>query len=90
MLALFPAFQRAIHTFAVHSIYAPLPPAITPAQKDVAHLARELFGIGIDPRIMPGVNPVHHAEQTEHGDARGELQSPVASSIHPASPTQMR
>src|SRR5258708_11458019 len=47
-------------------------------EKDVAHRLRQLPGIGVDSRIVPGVKPIHHAEQTEHRNARRELQSPVA------------
>src|SRR5581483_11450138 len=44
-----------------------------PSQKDVSHLVRHGLGIGIDPGIVPGVNPIHHAEQAEYRDPRGEL-----------------
>src|SRR5258708_36390023 len=47
-------------------------------EKDVAHLPRQLPGIGVDSRIVPGVKPIHHAEQTEHRNARRELQGPGA------------
>src|ERR1039458_6240718 len=48
------------------------------AQEEVAHFSRDMLGIGIDARVMPGINPIHHAKQAQHRDARGELQSPVA------------
>jgi len=48
------------------------------AQKDVAHFTRELIRVGINPRVVPGIDPIHHAEQAEYRDAGGELHSPGA------------
>src|SRR5271169_2157215 len=47
------------------------------AQKNVAHLAREPLRVSIDPRIVPSIDPVHHAKQAENRDPRGNLQSPL-------------
>src|ERR1035438_7320611 len=49
-----------------------------PAQKNVAHLPRDLLLVGINPRVVPRVDPIHHAEQAEYRYPRGELQPPLA------------
>ena len=36
------------------------------------------FGVRIDARIVPGVNPVHHPKQAEHRDPAGEIESAIA------------
>src|SRR5581483_8873209 len=40
-----------------------------PIKKDVAHLAGERAGVAVGARPVPGVDPVHHAEKAEDGDA---------------------
>jgi hypothetical protein len=45
-------------------------------KKNVTHLTCNFFGVGIDSRVMPGVNPIHHAKQAQHRNACGELQRP--------------
>ncbi len=39
-------------------------------EKDSSHLIGQRGGAGIDFRPVPGVSPVHHAEQAEHGQPR--------------------
>src|SRR5579863_7744154 len=44
-------------------------------QEDVAHFAGNVFCVGVDARVVPSVNPIHHAKQAEHSDAAGKLQT---------------
>src|SRR5258707_2211013 len=44
-------------------------------EKNGSHLTRQFRGIAIDPRVIPGVDPVNHAKQAEHGCPAGKLQS---------------
>src|ERR1700685_2778015 len=44
------------------------------AEEDVAHFPGNTFGVGVHARVMPSVNPIHHAKQAEYGDAAGKLQ----------------
>ncbi len=44
-------------------------------ENDVAHLLRERFGIAVDSRVVPGVDPVDHAEQAHHRGARIEIEA---------------
>src|SRR6202451_1730162 len=43
-------------------------------EKDITDLARQGDGVGVHLRLIPRVNPVHHAEKAERGDACVELQ----------------
>src|SRR6266571_4425229 len=46
-----------------------------PIEKNVAHLAGQLARISVGARVVPGVNPVHHAEKCEHRNAAGKFYS---------------
>src|SRR5579863_1687344 len=52
---------------------APIPPPLNtshPAtQKNIAHVSSKLFRIRVDARIMPGINPIHHAEKAKYSNA---------------------
>src|SRR5580700_1265182 len=71
-----PWFRRN-HTLASAPVFASSDIRHHPAQKNIAHLACKLSGVSIDPRVMPRIDPIHHAEKAEHSDARRELQSPI-------------
>src|SRR6266849_5855705 len=63
--------------FRPHPIRSPssaLPASNHPAQENVAHLMRDRLRIGINPWIVPGINPVHHPKQTQHRYPSRELQ----------------
>ena len=49
-------------------------------QENISHLARQFGGARIDPRVVPGVDPVHHPEQAKHRGPAGEFQ-PLAALI---------
>src|ERR1035441_2275381 len=44
-------------------------------ENDVAHLIRERFGVAIDSRVIPGVDPIDHAEDTHHGSTGVEIEA---------------
>src|ERR1700722_1519892 len=56
------------------SLFSPFAARKHTAQEDVAHFPGNIFGVGIHARVMPSVNPIHHAKQAEDGDATGKLQ----------------
>src|SRR5580693_6755379 len=69
-------FSRALTSISASArVFARLRTCHYAAQKDVTHLSRQLSGVSINSRVMPGVDPVHHAKQAQHRDAGGELQS---------------
>src|SRR5450759_1336723 len=50
-------------------------------ENNVAHLLGERFGIAIDPRLVPGVDPVDHAEHAHHRGARVEIEAALAPQV---------
>src|SRR5262249_790896 len=44
------------------------------AQKNLRHLPGQFVGAGIYPRVIPGVNPIHHSKQTQDGHAGGKSE----------------
>src|SRR5579859_3637950 len=72
-------FHKSLQNLAAMSpLLAALFPCHHTAQEQVSHLACDGLGIGIHARVVPGVNPIHHAKQAQHSKARGKLQPALA------------
>src|SRR5271163_3743493 len=50
-------------------------------EDDVAHTLGERFGVAIDARVVPGVNPVDHAEQAHHRGASVEIEAALTAQV---------
>ena len=43
-------------------------------EKNISHLPRQRVRVGVNLWLVPGINPVHHSKEAQHGDAAGKLQ----------------
>src|SRR5262252_4276599 len=50
-------------------------------QENVSHFVCDRCRVGIDARIVPGIDPIHHAEQAQHCETSRELPPTLALQI---------
>src|SRR5579859_4564454 len=74
------AMESLLDKFAL-TLLSRLAAAHNSVENNVAHLSRECLRVAIDPRVVPRINPVDHAEQAHDGRARIEIE--------PAHPPQL-